>query len=625
MTPEGTAGSAPGFALDLGANPHPDGSTSFRVWAPRAASVRVRAVVDGRTHALTPREYGFFEGRVEDMPPGTDYLFVLDDDKQRPDPASRFQPHGVHGASRIVDPEAFSWTDQGWRGVSKQDLVIYELHVGTFTRQGTFDAVIDRLGDLVDLGVGAIELMPVTEFPGTRNWGYDGVHLFAPESSYGGPDGLKRLIDACHGAGLGCVIDVVYNHIGPEGNYLRDFGHYFSDRYQTPWGDALNFDGPYSDAVRDYFISNALYWLTEYHVDALRLDAVHAIYDFGADHVLADLGRRFHAEATRLGRHAWLIAESDLNDVRVIRSDARHGWGMDAQWSDDFHHSLHALLTGATHGYFRDFGGFDDLSKAMTDGFVYDGRYSGHRRRRHGTSSRGYPGHQLVVYTQNHDQVANASHGRRHSTLLDPARQKLAATLLLSAPYLPMLFQGQEYGEPAPFHYFTSHLDSRLADAVRNGRREEFIEFGQPHRFADPQAAATFELCFLDWSLRDRQPYASILSVYRDLLSLRRRLPALGNCRPDLTRIYDNSGEGWLAMQRSDPSGSAVLVVANLEETAQNVRMTGLKGQWELSLWTLDARYSASGETASRRITPLIRDTTLDLLPWEAAVYRRSG
>lgn len=612
---------SPDFVLGLGASLLPDGSARFRVWAPRAGSVAVRSVADGRTRALTPRESGFFEGRLEGMPAGSDYLFVLDGDKERPDPASRFQPHGVHGASRIVDPQAFSWTDRDWRGVAKQDLVIYELHVGTFTRQGTFDAVIDRLGDLVELGVGAIELMPVAEFPGRRNWGYDGVHLFAPESSYGGPDGLKRLVDACHRAGLGCVLDVVYNHLGPEGNYLRDFGHYFSDRYRTPWGDALNFDGPYSDPVREYFVSNALYWLTEYHIDALRLDAVHEIYDFSADHILAELGRQFHAEAGRLGRHAWLIAESDLNDVRVIRSDTRHGWGMDAQWSDDFHHALHALLTGATDGYFGDFGGLDDLTKAITDGFVYDGRYSGYRRRRHGNSSRGYPGHQLLVYTQNHDQIANASHGRRHSRLLDPVRQKLAATLLVAAPYLPMLFQGQEYGELAPFHYFTSHIDSKLADAVRSGRREELSKFGKLQRFADPQSAATFEQCVLDWTLREQQPHASILSFYRDLLSLRRRLPALCNCRPDLTRVYESDGDGWLAVKRSDPSKGAVLIVANLQATTQNVRIRGLEGAWRLSLWTLDPRYSATGEPASRRIAPWLKDGALDLLPWEAGVY----
>jgi len=617
--------SSPGFALDIGANPRPDGSSHFRVWAPRVENLAVRSVADGGRHALTPRDSGFFEGRVPGMSAGTDYLFVLDGDKERPDPASRFQPHGVHGPLRIVDPHAFQWSDRDWHGVPHHDLVIYELHVGTFTREGTFDAVIERLGDLVDLGVNAIELMPVAEFPGTRNWGYDGVHLFAPQSSYGGPDGLKRLVNACHAVGLGCVLDVVYNHLGPEGNYLREFGHYFSDRYRTPWGDALNFDGPHSDPVRAHFIANALHWLTEYHIDALRLDAVHAIYDFGADHLLAALGRRFHAEAARLGRHAWLIAESDLNDVRVIRADSEHGWGMDAQWSDDFHHSLHTLLTGATHGYFGDFGEVNDLAKAVTDGFVYDGRYSGYRRRRHGNSSRGYPGQKLVVYTQNHDQIANASHGRRHSNLLGPTRQKLAATLLLSAPNLPMLFQGQEYGEPAPFHYFTSHGDAELAEAVRGGRRGEFVEFGQPHRFADPQAVATFEQCVLDWSLRATPPHAAILALYRDLLSLRRRLPALGNCRPDLTRVHDSRGAPWLAVERSDPSGSAVLIVANPSQEAQNMRIIDSTGHWELSLWTLDPRYVADGESLSRRIAQLINDSALELLPWEAAIYWRTN
>ncbi len=616
--------STAGFVLDLGARPRADGSTRFRVWAPRVERLAVRSVSDGRTIPLGARDSGFFEGHVEGMPAGSDYVYVLDGEKERPDPASRHQPHGVHGPSRIVDPDAFPWSDHDWRGTPHRDLVIYELHVGTFTREGTFDAAIDRLDDLVELGVTAIELMPVAEFPGERNWGYDGVHLFAPQSSYGGPDGLKRLVDACHRAGLACILDVVYNHMGPEGNYLAEFGHYFNDRYRTPWGDALNYDGAYSEPVRAHFIGNALYWLTEYHIDALRLDAVHEIYDFGADHLLADLGRRFHAEATRLGRHAWLIAESDLNDVRVIRAEERHGWGMDAQWSDDFHHSLHALLTGATHGYFGDFGDIDDFAKAVTDGFVYDGRYSRYRRRRHGNSSRGYPGHQLVVYTQNHDQIANASHGRRHGNLLDPARQRLAAVLLLSAPNVPMLFQGQEYGEVAPFHYFTSHGDPALAEAVRSGRREEFLAFGQPHRFADPQSIAAFEQSVIDWSLREQASHAAILALYRDLITLRRKLPALGNCRPDLTRIFEG-GTGWLAFERTEGPDNAVLIVTNLEQTAQNVRMSELEGTWELSLWSMAPEYRTEDEAPCRTIASVLRDNVLELLPWEAAIYNRTG
>src|SRR5947209_3618668 len=378
------------WQLHFGARPLPDGSTEFRVWAPLAESLCVR-VVGGEPRAveMSRDEGDVFEARVEGVGAGADYFYVVNGGRERPDPVSRFQPAGVHGPSRVVGPEEFEWTDSGWKGIALRDLVIYELHTGTFTPEGTFEGVIPKLAHLKSLGVTAVELMPVAEFPGGRNWGYDGAHLYAPQSTYGGPVGLKRLIDACHAQGLAFVLDVVYNHLGPEGNYLGEYMPVFSDTHKSPWGRGLNFDGEESDGVRRHFIENALYWLTEYHVDALRLDAVHSIVDISPRHLLEELAGEFHARARATGRNAFLIAESDLNDVRVIKPGEEGGYGIDAQWSDDFHHSLHALLTKAERGYFADFGRLEDLAKALGEGFVYDGRRSAYRRRRHGTPSAG--------------------------------------------------------------------------------------------------------------------------------------------------------------------------------------------------------------------------------------------
>src|SRR5712691_11863094 len=392
----------------LGASVLEDTAT-FGVWAPRCRSVDV--AIEGRhPQPMRPDADGVFTATLGDLAPGTRYKYRLDGERYRPDPVSRWQPEGVHGASAVVDPRRFLWTDQDFRGHAPSDLVIYELHVGTFTAAGTFEAIVQHLPALADLGVTAVQLMPVAEFPGSRNWGYDGVHLYAPQSTYGGPRGLRRLVDACHAAGLSVFIDVVYNHLGPEGNYLAEYGPYFTDRYQTPWGPAVNFDGEGSPGVRRYFIDNALYWVTEYHVDALRLDAIHGIFDAGPTHILQELTEAVHAQAKALGRTVLVIAESDLNDNRVITDVSAGGWGLDAQWSDDFHKSLHTLLTGEQNGYYQDFGDLSDLATAITQGFVYQGQRSLFRERPHGTPSRHLSGERFVVYGQNHDQVGNRAH-----------------------------------------------------------------------------------------------------------------------------------------------------------------------------------------------------------------------
>jgi maltooligosyltrehalose trehalohydrolase len=526
-----------------------------------------------------------FEAFVLGAKPGDRYSFVLDGNRERPDPASRSQPEGVHGASEIVDPEAFHWSDQQWKGIDLAGYLLYELHTGTFTPQGTFDGVVEKLPYLQELGITAVELMPVAEFPGSRNWGYDGVDLYAPHSAYGGPFGLKRLVDACHRAGIAVVLDVVYNHLGPEGNYLAEFGPYFTDRYRTPWGQAINFDGPGSDGVRSFIIENAVYWLTEYHVDALRLDAIHGIFDFGAVHVLSALRDRFHQRADELGRKAWIIAESDLNDVRVIRPHARGGYALDAQWHDEFHHALFTLLTGSQVGFLGDFGRIEQLQKSITDGFVYDGAYSAYRRRHFGSSSRAEPGYRLVSFIQNHDQVGNTAGGRRWTDVTALDQHKLAVALLLCAPSLPMLFMGEEFAETAPFFYFTSHGDPALAAAVTEGRRHEHSVLETAAAFPDPQAARTFEQSRITWSLLEEASHRDMLLFYQELIALRKKWHCLGNCRKDLTRVEVHAESASLTLERSDPSGCRALLLCNFSPQSSAFRIAS-DARWELILWT---------------------------------------
>jgi maltooligosyltrehalose trehalohydrolase len=600
------------WRLERGANVAADGAVAFDIWAPRQQALSLRLLgPDGGVRAELPMVRGgdgVFSLRVDgaQAPPGTDYAYLVPDMGARPDPVSRCQPAGVHGPSRVISPDTFRWTDGDWRGVARGDLVIYELHVGTFSPAGTFAGVADRLPYLRDLGITAIELMPVASFPGDRNWGYDGVQLYAPHAAYGGPDGLKALADACHAHGLALILDVVYNHLGPDGNYLGVYGPYFTDRYRTPWGDALNFDGPDSDEVRRFFVDNVLYWLTEYHVDGLRLDAIHGIFDFGARPILQEIADAFHGEARRLDRPAWLIAESDLNDPRVIRPKEVGGLGFDAQWSDDFHHALHAVLTGARRGYFSDFGRYEQLARAITAGFAYEGQHSPHRRRRHGAPAVEDAGDRFVICIQNHDQVANGYQGQRIAAVAGVDRQKVAASILFSTPALPMLFQGEEYGEQAPFDYFTSHGDPALAKAVRDGRHAEYLHLlevgADATAWADPQDVETFRRSTLRWESLGQRPHAEMLAFYRQLIALRRRLPALRNNRKDLTRVdFDEAGR-WLTIRRGDPDGSAALTCVNLGDGPVEVRLPPSPGEgWRTVLSTIaappDAAALAGGTT----------------------------
>lgn len=502
------------------------------VWAPSAGQVTLHLA--GEQLSMRRDSQGWWHGPETAARPGTRYGFSLDGSPPLPDPRSAYQPDGPHGLSETVDHDAFPWTDRNWRGVPLPGSILYEVHIGTFTEEGTFDAAVEKLPHLVELGVDAIEIMPVAEFPGDRGWGYDGVDLFAPHHSYGGPEGLKRLVDACHQHGLGVVMDVVYNHLGPDGNYLPRFGPYFSDRHETIWGAAVNFDGPGSEEVRRYVIDNATMWLRDYHCDGLRLDAVHSIVDRSAIHILEEMGAEVEALATQLQRPLFLIAESDRNDPRLIRDRDAGGYGLDAVWADGWHHAVHSTLTGESEGYYEDYDDWGSLVKALRQAWVYDGVWSGYRQRRHGASPEGLIGHRFVVATQNHDQVGNRAQGKRSSLLMSPGRLKVAAALLLTSPFTPMLFQGEEWGAGTPFQYFTDHQDPELGRAVSSGRRAEFEDFGwEPCIVPDPQDRDTFLRSRLDWGELGDDDHGEILAWYRRLIELRRAMPELADPRPD--------------------------------------------------------------------------------------------
>ena len=519
------------------------------VWAPSASAVEVQTAAARRS--LTPAGCGWFELRDGDVRPGEDYAFILDGGAPLPDPRSPWQPHGVHGPSRAVDHGAFTWSDAGWRGRPLRDAVIYEIHVGTFTELGTFDAAVERIPHLVALGIAAVEVMPVAAFPGARGWGYDGVGLYAVHDAYGGPDSLKRFVNACHGAGIAVVMDVVYNHLGPDGNHLGEFGPYFTDRYRTPWGDAINYDGADSDEVRSFVVDNAVMWLRDYHCDGLRLDAVHAIVDTSAVHLLEEVSAAAHALSAELGRELWVVAESDLNDPRVVNEPARGGYGCDAQWSDDFHHALHATLTGETSGYYADYGKVADVACCLRNVFVNPGGYSRFRRRRHGRPVGDLPATSFLGYLQNHDQVGNRARGERSAALVSTGRLQIAAALVLLGPFVPMLFAGEEWAASTPFQYFTDHQDAELGRLVSEGRRREFASFGwDPADIPDPQDPATFERSKLRWSELDEEPHATMLRWHRDLIGLRASMPALRDGDRSAVSVDSDEAGRWLVLRR---------------------------------------------------------------------------
>jgi maltooligosyltrehalose trehalohydrolase len=585
--------------LPQGALRQPDGSLVWRVWAPLSTTVSLVTSTSGgcEEYAMTPEGSGYFTHPQSHVDEGLQYAFRLADGREYPDPASRWQPDGVHRPSAVFFPESYHWSDTAWRGVARDELVVYELHVGAFTPEGTLDAIIPRLPQLLSLGVTAIELMPVAQFAGDRNWGYDAVYPCAVQNSYGGPRALQRFVDAAHQIGLAVILDVVYNHLGPEGNYLGNYGPYFTDRYRTPWGMAINYDGPQSDAVRQFVIDNARMWVRDFHIDGLRLDAVHAIYDLGPRHILAELQSAVQREAACTHRLVHVLAESNQNDVRLIRPQERGGFGLDGVWNDDLHHSIHALLTGERDGYYLDFGEPAHVAKALNDVFVYDGCYSPFRRRRHGSRVGAIDRTRFVVCVQNHDQVGNRARGDRLGTIVAPASQRLACGLLLLSPCVPLLFMGEEYGEPRPFPFFCSFDDPVVVEAVRNGRRQEFaaLEFRWESDIPDPQDARTFAAAKLGWAWPEGSAHAQLRQLYQDLLAARRRWPALRDRRHTRARLLNGSSSNdprgepaLLLLQRGGDGG--LLALANL--TTQNLTTAALEfGDRKVLLSTEDVRY----------------------------------
>jgi maltooligosyltrehalose trehalohydrolase len=550
--------------------------TEFQVWAPSAQTVHLilepgpdLVASPATTHRLplNQERRGWWQVNAPQVTQEMDYAYAIDGGKPVPDPRSPWQPYGVHGPSRTLDHAAFPWSDQRWQPPPLSAAIFYELHAGTFTPEGTFESGIAQLEHLVRLGVTHVELMPVAEFPGDRGWGYDGVDLFAPHHAYGGPQSLKRFVDACHSRGLAVFLDVVYNHLGPDGNYLSFFGPYFTDKHHTPWGPAVNLDGPGSAEVRRFFCDNARMWLRDYHFDGLRLDAVHAIFDSSAIHFLEQLSVEIEDLESETGCHFDLIAEDDLNDPRVVTSREAGGYGLDAQWNDDFHHALHTVLTGEHIGYYSDFGKLADLAKVLKSVYVYDGRESEYRQRTQGRQVRDLSAHRFVGFLQNHDQVGNRAKGDRTSQLLSVRQQKIGAALVLCAPFLPLLFQGEEFGAATPFLYFTDHRDPELATAVAKGRREEFASFGwKPEEVPDPQELCSFESSKLDWNQIQAQPHEELFRWFRNVISLRRSIPALRDGSLGRVNVDFSENESWLTLYRGP-----VAIVCNFSGRRQSI------------------------------------------------------
>jgi maltooligosyltrehalose trehalohydrolase len=535
--------------------------SSFCVWSPLSDDLQV--VLNGRQFSMTKDEHGYWQAQFE-AGPDTPYLYRINHEHTLPDPASMSQPEGVHGPSHIVD-RSFAWTDFSWKGKQLGEMIIYELHVGTFTSEGTFEGVISKLPYLKELGINAIELMPVAQFPGTRNWGYDGVYPFAVQDSYGGAGGLKKLVNEAHRNGIAVILDVVYNHQGPEGNYFSIYGPYFTEKYKTFWGGAINYDDAWCDGVRHFYWQNAVMWLDEFHIDGLRLDAVHAIWDFSARHFIEELKAKVTQLEEKTGRKKILIAEFDLNNPRYINPPFQGGYGLDGQWIDEFHHALHSVITGETDGYYEDFGRPSDIAKALKDSYVYTGQYSVHRKKLFGALPKNNPYSQFVVFAQNHDQIGNRLLGDRLTTQLSLEGLKLAAAAYLLSPHVPMLFMGEEYGEKNPFQYFISHTEEELVQMVREGRKKEFSYFNWQGEVPDPQSEETFRKCVLSWNYEDDGTAATMLTYYKELIAFRKTRTAMQGRERNSLNVLPSADPNIVSFERSH-EGDRILIVLNFSK-----------------------------------------------------------
>lgn len=589
-----------------------NGAGHFSVWAPFKKSVALSVKTpEPATIPMQQDDNGYWQVTVPAVSPDMTYQYLLDGELERPDPASRYQPQGVHGPSALVDPH-YNWTDEGWKGLDLNAMILYEIHTGTFTPQQNFKGIMTRLSYLRSLGINAIEIMPIAQFPGHRNWGYDGVYPYAVHNTYGTPNDLKALVNAAHQHGIAVILDVVYNHLGPEGSYFADFGPWYNEKYQTPWGAAINFDDAHSDAVRAYYIRNALMWLEEYHMDGLRLDAVHAIWDSSAKHFCEELTDAVNALSLTTGRKKVLIAELDLNNPRYVSDKEKGGYGMTGQWVDEFHHALHVVLTKETGGYYADFDGLPALAKTWRDSYVYTGQYSDVRKRKFGVSAQDHSYDKFVVFTQNHDQIGNRMLGDRPSTQMPLEANKLAAAILLLSPHVPMLFMGEEYGETAPFMYFTSHSDADLCKSVTEGRKNEFKSFTWAGEVPDPQAESTFEQSILRWPTP-----GPLLEYYRYLIALRKTRRALLNTERD--NIWVNMpqpGDVILSVERAGNDDRLLLLFNCSDQQAvfQHNRPHLLQKKFDSSVGI----WQGPGPTAPDEATS---GTAITLQPYSAIIY----
>ncbi len=605
--------------MKIGAHYKGSGTCEFTVWAPLKKSVSLHLFSPfDRIIPLERNIEGYWKVSVHDITPGMKYLYVLDGALNRPDPASHFQPAGVHGVSEVID-HSFPWTDDLWVCFSLADMIMYEIHVGTFTPEGTFEAAQARLSELVSLGVNAVELMPVTTFPGERNWGYDGVYPFSVHPAYGGPEGLKRFVTACHNCGIAVIMDAVYNHFGPEGNYCADFAPYCTRKYHTPWGDAVNYDDRYNEGVRNFFIENTIHWLREYHIDVLRLDAVHGIFDESPRHILADMSEAVENFSVQSGRLHYLVAESDSNDTTVIRPREAGGYGINAQWCDDFHHALHTLLTGEKKGYYADFGSIEELKKSFEEGFVYSGQYSRFRQKPHGKPSRDIPAASFIVFSQNHDQAGNRPAGERLSALAGFEALKLAAGAVFLSAYIPLIFMGEEYAEDAPFFYFVSHTDTDLIRSVQEGRKREFSAFTWYKEPLDPQDPGTFLRSKIDWDKRRAGKHKVMLDFYRQLIALRKEIPVLSHSMKD-GMFATTEGGGKVLTVRRQFKDSGIVCSMNFDKGPVRIVMNPGGGQWRKRLDSSETAWLGPGSTLPESIGS---EAAFVLNPFSFVLYER--